>query len=301
MKKILSIIIVVIMTGCFCVPAFASEEIDLFYFSNNDSEVSTYVNEFENDEDLKNEIFDYHAMHIERFILEDDQIVDKSKITHGYDEKYASHNWEDNTEFIEFLNSDNRLEFLKNKEVLYYVIPVYYDGIYLDEYETIITDLFGNDQIQVSNHLGMYNKEDPYINNRNEIISKLAEDGITGYDIIYAANSAALGLVLAQKDGQEYVILYPCEKYYDFHEVNRLFYEENKSVFEKRVLTVDEAITFLNARQLFFDEYIKNKPDGIDGMGLKSNTEFPYWIIGVIVGVIAIAAVTVIVIKKKKV
>ena len=305
MKRFLLLVTILSLIFSLCIPAMAetientaeNNEKDLYYFMANDPAVKAEIKNGYVDRAPSEKAF------IEKNVLKPGEEFDLSLVSYRTDEVYTNVWWtnESYVKFIEAKTTEERLNLIKEHYFSFLSYPIYYNGQKVDGYEVM---MYMNEDGVVHSHIGNtegyvdYSPE-PYIASRTKMISEFEKQGITGYNLLNAANFDGIALFLAEKNGEECVLVY-CHKDYLKSSTNQMIYDREKELIEKKILTKAETKQLLETKGKVSEEWRNGPYANMDFGYVENKYSFPYWIIGVIVGVTAIAAVTVIVIKKKK-
>ena len=292
-KKIVSFFTLFAILIGLITPVMADGSNDFFYDQTNDKILAA----IKADENNRKE---NHEKYLKNYYLKDGEEYDESKISYRLDMFYPKRKWT-NEKVIEFMKAENKAEYIKSVPIEHWSYPLYYDGEFAGQYVYVDYSQEYDDYSSISYSIGHGGVD--FFQNKQEVLNILEKNNITDYNFLCTAIMFySYVYAIIEKDGAVYAanifeINTPEEATNEFKKVN-------SEVLQKNLLTVEEVEYLTSDLDRISKEY-SEKYAGVDlgeggGVEQKETESFPYWIIGVIVGVIAIAAVTVIVIKKKK-
>ena len=294
MKKIVSIILTLILVLLFCMPVASQSSDDLFY-EELTPQMHEAIDEWEpRRRETSIEFF-------EEYYLQDGEQLDQSKITYRLDMLYANRNWSfDNA--LAFIQSEDKETYLKTIPISHWTYPLYYDGKFTGQYE-VVEYLSEHDTYVCNSYSNGNRAGNKIFQNKSEILQKLEQKNITGYEILCTLPLFCYEYAIVQKDGVYYAVNF--HDYGLFDRMSEVIRERYPELTQKTLLTMQEVEFYIEENNKIIDELAESLSESekskIGGGGGLNDSSFPWWIVGVAGAVIiAAGAATLIVLKKKK-
>lgn len=289
MKKTIICILIVLCLMTMCCTA----ESDIFYYNHNNQEVN---------ETLENKIpvFKLFAgRFLENFYLPEGQPVDESLIEFDFESIFCDYDWNAG-DVLNFLEAEDKAEFLKNLSVFYYYIPVYYDGVRLPYVESLHQITSGKYK---EGSFGNYMADKPilYMSDQSQVAQRIRELSSQEYTPLLSIRLGIFWFSYAEKDGQPYLILINVGDKED--DMYFAMQESNADLLEQRIMNMEEAGKFLRDYQTAYDALPKNTNlvGGTSSEKTPNKLPWTYWFIGgAIVIIVTGAVITALLFSKKK-
>ena len=257
MKKIISLLLALILC-CSCLSMAAVAETDLFYCDPKEPSIADAL------EQVESELILFAKRYLEERHLPESETADESKIQFGTNKIHTTYNW--NFEDVSaFLRAEDKKAFLKTLKVDFYTMPVYYDGVELENYVA---------SFRFSQEWGLYRSAN-YNNTLSgdywrtnyvdieKVEQALINSGVTGHQVVQTVKTQRnpFYFVMTEKDNQYFAVyMYPTDEIPGGYAWHNYALAAEPELVTKRILTADEVDRVLATHE----DYLKTIPENAD-------------------------------------
>ena len=271
MKRLISILIIIVICFMIFSMSAAAEEADLYHLNAADKQLVETISKYDYSIRL------FIKRYLEKHYLSEGESVDESKISYDLTKLHTTYKWKPE-DVTGFLRTKDKETYLKTLEANYYSFPAYYDGKLLEDYTVSVKYYEDHEAYRVnsfdtpsSRHLWSN-----YFIRIDRTEKSLEELDITGHNILQTAQCFGTVFVLTEKNGNHYAIYAQQVNSWSSPELHTYLNEKETELVTKRVLNADE-VEELHKAYLEYKASTATEPNNEDGGTNLSKNNWWIW------------------------